>query len=181
MRRRLLALLLVAAASGTAAGVVSSARAGKPAAAAARVPALPPVPAATRAGRCPIPTRYHAAFTAAARDTGLPLAMLVAVGRVESNLQQAARSSAGARGILQVMPATAAELHLDSTDPNENVLAGARYLRLMLDRYKSPDLALAAYNGGPTAVDDAGGAPSQETITYAANVNRVWRSLRQAC
>ena len=58
------------------------------------------------------------------------------------------------------------------------MLAGARYLRLLLDRFHSADLALAAYNAGPAAVERAGGAPSGQTITYVANVTAAWRSLR---
>ena len=58
-----------------------------------------------------------------------------------------------------------------------NVLAGARYLRLMLDRFHSTDLALAAYNAGPTAVARAGGAPSAEVLTYVAKVTTLWRRL----
>jgi soluble lytic murein transglycosylase-like protein len=75
------------------------------------------------------------------------------------------------------MPSTAAELELDPDHLEENVLAGARYLRQMLDRFKTPDLALAAYNAGPTAVEEAGGATGSETLTYVANVNRLWRHL----
>jgi soluble lytic murein transglycosylase-like protein len=75
------------------------------------------------------------------------------------------------------MPATAAALELDPDLPQQNVLAGARYLRQMLDRFETPDLALAAYNAGPTAVEATGGAPGQETLTYVANVNRLWRNL----
>jgi peptidoglycan DL-endopeptidase CwlO len=56
-------------------------------------------------------------------------------------------------------------------------LAGARYVRLMLGRFHSTDLALAAYNAGPAAVAKAGGAPSAETLTYVANVTRQWRRL----
>lgn len=113
----------------------------------------------------------------AARDTGLPLALLVAVGEIESNLRPDAVSPAGARGLLQLMPTTAAELALDPDHPPSNVLAGARYLRLLLDRFQSTDLALAAYNAGPTAVDRAGGAPSMTTLTYVADVTARWRAL----
>jgi soluble lytic murein transglycosylase-like protein len=57
-------------------------------------------------------------------------------------------------------------------------MAGARYLKLLLDRYHSTDQALAAYNAGPTAVDRAGGiAPSRETLTYVTNVQARWRAL----
>ena len=80
-------------------------------------------------------------------------------------------------GLLQVRPSTAHELSLDPDHPPSNVLAGARYLRLMLDRFHSTDLALAAYNAGPTAVTRAGGAPSAEVLTYVANVTTLWRRL----
>jgi soluble lytic murein transglycosylase-like protein len=175
MRRRLLALLVVALVSGTVAGTVASAMVTVDALG-ARIPALP---ASTEvANRCPIPSAYRAAFVRAARDSGLPLAMLVAVGQVESNLQVDARSSADARGLLQVLPSTAAELRLDADHPESNVLAGARYLRQMIDRFHSSDLALAAYNAGPTAVAAAGGAPTAETVDYVANVTALWRELR---
>jgi soluble lytic murein transglycosylase-like protein len=103
--------------------------------------------------------------------------MLWAVAKVESNLHSDAESSAGARGLLQVMPATATALDLDVGEPSSNVLAGARYLRQMLDRFHSSDLALAAYNAGPTAVTVAGGAPSVDVQRYVSNVNLLWHSV----
>jgi soluble lytic murein transglycosylase-like protein len=127
-----------------------------------------------------VPQRYRTAFEAAAQDTHLPLALILAVARVESNLDHTARSEAGAQGLLQVMPPTAAELQLDASRPASNVLAGARYLKKMMARFGSTDLALAAYNAGPGAVESAGGAPGSETITYVANVNRLWQRL-QGC
>jgi soluble lytic murein transglycosylase-like protein len=175
MRRRLLALLAVALVSGTVAGTVASAS-GRTDAYRARIPALPRL--AEVASACPIPAAYRSAFSRAAHDTGLPLAMLVAVGQVESNLQADARSSADARGLLQVLPSTAAELRLDADRPETNVLAGARYLRQLLDYFHSTDLALAAYNAGPTAVAAAGGAPTEETWQYVRNVTALWRELR---
>jgi soluble lytic murein transglycosylase-like protein len=78
------------------------------------------------------------------------------------------------------MPRTAAELQLDPSRPDTNVLAGARYLKLMLSRFDSTDLALAAYNAGPTAVGRNGGAPGGETLTYVANVTHLWQRL-QGC
>jgi peptidoglycan DL-endopeptidase CwlO len=104
--------------------------------------------------------------------------MLVAVAKVESQMTPGARSSADAHGLLQVLPSTAADLQLDADRPASNVLAGARYLRQLLDEFHSTDLALAAYNAGPTAVAKAGGAPTQETVDYVANVTSLWRSLR---
>lgn len=175
MARRLASLLVIALVCGFGAVTVSSALAVKPPAPVAHIPAIP---ATTSAGpRCPIPVRFRQAFVTAAHETRLPLSLLTAVARVESEFQQGAISSAGARGLLQVMPTTAAELELDVEHPTQNVLAGARYLRLQFNRFPSSDLALAAYNAGPTAVANAGGAPSDETLTYIADVTSVWRSL----
>jgi soluble lytic murein transglycosylase-like protein len=175
MRRRLLALLIVALVSGTVAGTVANAK-GRPDTLGARIPALPKLREV--AHTCPIPAAYRGAFTNAAADTGLPLAMLVAVGQIESQMTATARSSADARGLLQVLPSTAAALRLDVNRPESNVLAGARYLSQLLRQFHSTDLALAAYNAGPTAVAAAGGAPTQETLGYVENVTSLWRELR---
>ncbi len=177
MRRRLILLLLVAACSGTGAAAVAGARGDKavPAVAAVRIPAIPVAKA--RADRCPIPARFRGAFVAAANDTNLPLALLTAVAQVESQFHSTATSSAGAHGLLQVMPTTAAELNLSAEDPTTNVLTGARYLKRLLGRFGSTDLALAAYNAGPTAVDEAGGAPNAQALTYVGNVTAIWRAL----
>jgi soluble lytic murein transglycosylase-like protein len=172
MRLRLLGLLVVAAAGAWLAAAVSAATAEDS-------PAPKPVKqaAAPSTLRCPLPKRFRPAFERAARDTHLPLALLTAVARIESNLRHTARSEAGARGLLQVLPSTARELALDADHPPSNVLAGARYLRMMLERFHSTDLALAAYNAGPTAVARAGGAPSAAVLTYVANVTALWRRL----
>jgi soluble lytic murein transglycosylase-like protein len=174
MRLQLLCLLLVAIASGAVAGLAESARPGKSRVGLPAPPALaldlPPNP-------CPIPRDLRDEFRAAASDTALPLAMLVAVAQVESNLDVEARSSAGAHGLLQVLPSTAAELDLDTYHVGENVLAGARYLRQMLDRFQSTELALAAYNAGPTAVERRGARPNDETVAYVADVTAQWRRI----
>lgn len=172
--QRLAALLLVAALAGGVAVFVGNATAGKT----VTRPILEPKPLYPQVTQtCPVPQKLRPAFVRASRDTTLPLSMLVAVGKVESNLQVDARSVAGARGLLQLMPATAAALQLNVDDPGANILAGARYLRQMLDQFSSTDLALAAYNAGPTAVENAGGFPSRGVETYVANVNELWRSL----
>lgn len=172
MRLRLFGLLIVAAACTWLAAAVAAASAEQP-------PAAKPPRKAVQASvlRCPLPPRFRPSFVRAARDTGLPLALLTAVARIESNLRHNARSHAGARGLLQVLPSTARELSLNPDHTPSNVLAGARYLRLMLERFHSTDLALAAYNAGPTAVARAGGAPSAEVLTYVANVTALWRRL----
>jgi soluble lytic murein transglycosylase-like protein len=175
MRARLLILFCSTALACT--GAVAVAAGAHPKrAAAARIPGLP-AQNETIVGRCPIPARFRLAFVRAAHDTGFQLSMLVAVAQVESQFKPNARSSADARGLLQVMPATAASLKLDADKPATNVLAGARYLKILLDRYTRTDLALAAYNAGPTAVDAAGGAPWAETQTYVANVQQRWAEL----
>jgi soluble lytic murein transglycosylase-like protein len=173
--RRALALLLVATAGTAFAAHAGTVRADEKA---TRLPVRPTTAApAQKHIRCPLPARYRGAFQAAAAETRLPLAILVSMARVESNLRPDALSPAGARGLLQLMPTTATSLALDPTDPAANVLGGARYLREMLDRFGSIDLALAAYNAGPTAVDRAGGAPNGQALTYVANVEEGWHSL----
>lgn len=120
---------------------------------------------------CGIPHEFAGAFRAASRETALPLGLLAAVAWEESRMDPDAVSPAGARGLFQLMPGTATVVAVDGSGPTANVRAGARYLRLMLDRFQGDvELALAAYNAGPTAVEQAGGAPSLETLRYALNV-----------
>lgn len=175
MGLRLFVLLLVAVTAGTLAGVAPKAPAALPIAAIA--PPGATAVASPSATPCPLPVELRAHFEHAAEDAGLPLAMLVAVATVESDLRPDARSPAGAHGVLQVLPSTAAELELDPYHVGENVLAGARYLRKMLDRFRSTDLALAAYNAGPTAVARQGARPNDETVAYVAKVTSEWRRL----
>lgn len=75
------------------------------------------------------------------------------------------------------MPSTAQALSLAADEPASDVLAGSRFLRQMLDRFRSSDLALAAYNAGPTAVERAGGAPTSVTMAYVENVTSLWREF----
>ncbi len=170
MRPRIVALLSVAIASGVVAGFVGKATAGK-----ARVA----VPRTMKIvyGRCPIPVHYRAAFEEADRQTHLGLPLLSAVAGVESEFRPGARSAAGAHGIFQILPSTAKELKLDVSTPERNIIAGAQYLKLLLDRFQSTELMLAAYNAGPTAVIRAGGAPNEESLSYVLKVMQLWRSL----
>jgi soluble lytic murein transglycosylase-like protein len=99
--------------------------------------------------------------------------LLHAVIDQESRFHPCAVSPKGAKGLMQLMPDTAAELGVnDPFDPKQNIEAGARYLRQLLDRYKG-DLAqtLGAYNAGPNAVDQAGGIPNfRETRDYVQSI-----------
>ena len=142
----------------------------------ASAPALAPQALETFPPRtCPVPAQYRLVIDAASADTGLPVALLSAVAQVESGFDHRAVSSAGARGVLQVLPSTARSLGFDANHRHEAVLAGARYLRLMRDRFDSMPLALAAYNAGPSAVSAAGGTPSARVAGYVASVTARWR------
>jgi len=120
---------------------------------------------------CGTPTVYAGAFRRAAHETELPVSLLAAVAWEESRMNPHALSGAGARGMLQLMPATAKALAIASPDPRANILAGARYLGQLVTRFDGNlELALSAYNAGPTAVEKLGRAPSLETLRYAKNV-----------
>lgn len=106
---------------------------------------------------------------AAATKHGIPEDLFLRLVQKESGWNPQAVSPKGATGLAQLMPDTAARLGVDPTDPVDNLNGGARYLRMMYDRYGSWRLALAAYNAGPGAVDDAGGVPNySETQDYVA-------------
>lgn len=103
--------------------------------------------------------------------------LVAAVAEVESNGRQEAVSQAGAIGVMQLMPDTAASLGVDPYDKQQNVEGGAKYLRQMLDTFGG-DLkkAVAAYNAGPGAVKAYGGIPPyKETQNYVNKVLDIYR------
>jgi len=116
----------------------------------------------------------------AARQFDLAPELLHALVKAESDYQVRAVSPAGAQGLMQLMPATAAELGVDDPfDIEQNIRGGARYLRRMLDRFDGKlHLALAAYNAGPGAVSrhDNQIPPYAEATAY---VERVLNFIRQ--
>jgi soluble lytic murein transglycosylase-like protein len=78
------------------------------------------------------------------------------------------------------MPTTAADLGVDPSNPLQNLDGGARYLKKNLDRFGRADLALAAYNAGPTTVAETGGVPAiPETIEYVGKVLSLFHTLQQ--
>ncbi len=104
--------------------------------------------------------------------------LIRAVIKVESDYDPKVVSRAGAQGLMQIMPETQKDLGLENPfDPVENMDAGVRYLRMMLDRFKDIRLALAAYNAGPAAVEKYDGIPPfAETRKYVTNVLTQYRN-----
>lgn len=103
----------------------------------------------------------------AARRHGIPEDLFLRLVQQESAWNPRAVSHKGARGLAQLMPATARALRVDPDDPVQNLEGGARYLRMQYDRFRSWRLALAAYNAGPGAVERHGGVPPyRETQGY---------------
>jgi soluble lytic murein transglycosylase-like protein len=114
---------------------------------------------------------------AAARKYGLPSGLVRSVMSAESAFQPHAVSPKGAIGLMQLMPTTAETLGVNPNDPAQNVDAGTRYLRQLLEKYHGGLWhALAAYNAGPGAVDRFGGVPPYaETLEYVRRVQRGWK------
>lgn len=126
------------------------------------------------AGGASVPpgTPYAELFAAAGAEHGVSPALLTAVARAESNFNPRAVSHAGAQGLMQLMPGTARGLGVtDSFDPAQAVDGAARLLAGHLKQFGSVELALAAYNAGPGAVQKYGGVPPfRETQAYVAKI-----------
>ena len=114
---------------------------------------------------------YLEVAKAAARRHNVPEDLFLRLVQRESGWNPSAVSPKGATGLAQLMPATATLVGVDIANPHQNLDGGARYLRMMYDRFGSWRLALAAYNAGPGAVEEAGGIPPyEETKTYVAAI-----------
>jgi soluble lytic murein transglycosylase-like protein len=146
-----------------------------------------PAPAATMAVAMAAPSAlppgvpYGAEISAAAQRHGVDPALLAGLVRQESNFDPAAGSPAGARGLTQLMPGTAAGLGVtDVTDPLQSLDGGARYLKQQLDAFGGDvTKALAAYNAGPGAVQRYGGVPPfAETQGYVQKVQAFAAAYR---
>jgi len=139
--------------------------------------------AATGASELPADTPFGAEITAAAKKHGLDPALLAGLVKQESGFNPSAGSPAGARGLTQLMPATAAGLGVtDVLDPLQNLDGGAKYLRQQLDAFGGDvTRALAAYNAGPGAVQRHGGVPPYaETQNYVRIVQANAAQYRAA-
>jgi soluble lytic murein transglycosylase-like protein len=118
----------------------------------------------------------------AAQAYGIDPAFVRSVAQIESGLRQAAISPKGAIGLMQLMPETAADLHVDPKEASGNASGGARYLRELLLRYHGDSVrALAAYNAGPGAVQKYNGAPPyEETRRYIVKVLAEYKKQLRA-
>lgn len=112
-------------------------------------------------------------FQKASETYGVSMSLLTAMAKQESNFQAEVTSKSGAMGIMQLMPATAAHFGCTNPyDPEQNIMAGAKYISELLDKYDgNVSLALAAYNAGSGSVDKYGGIPPfSETQNYVAKI-----------
>jgi soluble lytic murein transglycosylase-like protein len=114
---------------------------------------------------------YGDDFASAAASTGVPVSLLNAVASTESSFQPGAVSSAGAEGLMQLMPSTAASLGVNPFNPSQAVNAAAQLLSNYHQQFGSWSLALAAYNAGPAAVQAYSGVPPySQTQNYVQTV-----------
>ncbi len=118
------------------------------------------------------PDQIEKLVRATALKFGVDEELAVAVAWAESRFDQQRNSDAGARGPMQLIPATAQRFKVsDICDPGENIEGGIKYLRLLLDEFTNPLLAIAAYNSGEGRIYEHGGIPPfRETVEYVAKV-----------
>jgi Transglycosylase SLT domain len=147
----------------------------------AQIRALPRPAAADlsyRAARKPLfQSRYDSLIDSECRKANLDAAFVSAVIKAESNYDARAVSRKGARGLMQLMPSTAARLGVRrSYDPMSNIRGGVLYLKELAARFENqPALILAAYNAGENAVDSYGGVPPyRETVEYVERILKWW-------
>lgn len=138
-------------------------------------------PSAQSRGGAAITASYDSLIRTASGRYSIDADLIRAVIKTESDFNPGARSHKGAMGLMQLMPDTA-RLHnvFDAYDPSENVEAGVRHLRMLLDRYQgNVELSLAAYNAGSGAVEKHRGIPPYvETREYVRRVLRFYDQYR---
>ncbi len=125
-------------------------------------------------------SKYNDIIVRAARHHDVDAALVSAVIKAESDYNPKIVSHKGARGLMQLMPATAKRFGVsNSFDPEQNIYAGTRYLRWLLDKFEdNADLAVAGYNAGEGNIKKYDGVPPfRETVNY---INRIARHIRKA-
>ncbi|MFC1689426.1 transglycosylase SLT domain-containing protein [Pseudomonadota bacterium] len=134
--------------------------------------------------KVPLNTRsFRTEIQSASRYNSVDESLIRAIIHAESAYQTDAQSPKGAQGLMQLMPATQAQLNVsDPFDPQENIQGGALYLSQLLDQFNGDyELAAAAYNAGPNAVNKYGGIPPyDETQEYVRRVKILYRRYGQA-
>jgi hypothetical protein len=126
-------------------------------------------------------TPFQKIIRAAAARHGMDADLIHCVVAVESNFNPKAVSPKNARGLMQLLPQTAAQYGVkDIFDPEENVNAGTRYLKELLEKYHNLTLALAAYNAGPERVDQYGRRvpPYLETMKYVQRIAKSYAKIK---
>jgi hypothetical protein len=126
-------------------------------------------------------TPFERVIRAAAERYRIDADLIHCVIAIESNFDPKAVSPKNARGLMQLMPQTAAQFGVkDIFDPEENVNAGTRYLRQLMDKYNNLTLALAAYNAGPERVDQYGRRipPYLETMKYVQRIAKSYARIK---
>jgi len=129
-------------------------------------------------GRPLFGSEFDALIDREAKKQNIDASFVAALIRAESNFAPRAVSRKGARGLMQLMPATARRLSVRKPfDPASNVRGGVQYLRELVDRYgQHPELVLAAYNAGEGAVATYGGVPPyRETVAYVNRILKWWQ------
>jgi soluble lytic murein transglycosylase-like protein len=130
-----------------------------------------------------VPVDVHALIRAAAQKHGVPPEFVTSIVKAESNFNPDALSPKGAIGLMQLMPETAQQFGADPHIPEQNIDAGTRYLRWLIDKYHryrdGSSRAIAAYNAGPAMVDRYRGTPPfRETRIYVARVLGFLRDFK---
>lgn len=126
-------------------------------------------------------TPFQQIIRAAAERYGVDADLIHCVIAVESNFDPKAVSSKNARGLMQLLPQTAAQLGVKNVfDPEQNIDGGTRYLRDLLKKYSNLTLALAAYNAGPQRVDQYGRRvpPYLETMKYVERIAKSYAKIK---
>ncbi len=126
-------------------------------------------------------TRYDDSIREAATLYQIPMELVRAIIKVESDYDPRAVSVAGARGLMQMIPATAERMQVrDAFDPRENIFGGVRYLRVLANTFNGDlQLTIAGYNAGEGAVIRYGGIPPyEETRMYVAKVLAYYQQYR---